>query len=178
MSCHLEKDILGNHYFEDLKTLILCSLFFNNIPVLNASLKAFRKECKEEILSDGMHFELSLMYHKLILEGMIRVAVALRERGKPDAEIEHYLQPMLDVAWSFEEGLERVPLFNDSGNNVAKSLQALVTAGKKQFGIQPVYKAKFENSGFWMQVNRVRHIFPVMLIVMLAALNYLKQENL
>ena len=150
LSCHLEKDILGNHYFEDLKTLILCSLFFNNIPVLNASLKAFRKECKEEILSDGMHFELSLMYHKLILEGMIRVAVALRERGKPDAEIEHYLQPMLDVAWSFEEGLERVPLFNDSGNNVAKSLQALVTAGKKQFGIQPVYKAKFENSGFYI----------------------------
>ena len=125
-------------------------MFFNNIPVLNASLKAFRKECKEEILSDGMHFELSLMYHKLILEGMIRVAVALRERGKPDAEIEHYLQPMLDVAWSFEEGLERVPLFNDSGNNVAKSLQALVTAGKKQFGIQPVYKAKFENSGFYI----------------------------
>lgn len=150
LSCHLEKDILGNHYFEDLKTLILCSLFFNDIPVLNASLKAFRKECKEEILPDGMHFELSPMYHKLILEGMIRVAVALRERGKPDTEIEHYLQPMLDVAWSFEEGLERVPLFNDSGNNVAKSLQALVTSGKEHFEIQPVYKAKFENSGFYI----------------------------
>ncbi len=150
LSCHLEKDILGNHYFEDLKTLILCSLFFHDDSVLEISLKAFRKECKEEILPDGMHFELSPMYHKLILEGMIRVAVALRERGKPDTEIEHYLQPMLDVAWSFEEGLERVPLFNDSGNNVAKSLQALVTSGKEHFEIQPVYKAKFENSGFYI----------------------------
>lgn len=150
LSCHLEKDILGNHYFEDLKTLILCSLFFHDDSVLEISLKAFRKECKEEILPDGMHFELSPMYHKLILEGMIRVAVALREKGKPDTEIEHYLQPMLDVAWSFEEGLERVPLFNDSGNNVAKSLQALVTSGKEHFEIQPVYKAKFENSGFYI----------------------------
>ena len=150
LSCHLEKDILGNHYFEDLKTLILCSLFFNDAPVLNASLKVFCMECKEEILPDGMHFELSPMYHKLILEGVIRVAVALRGRNQADAEIEQYLQPMLDVAWSFEEGLERVPLFNDSGNNVSKSLQALVKVGKEYFGIKPVYKSKFENSGFYL----------------------------
>lgn len=150
LSCHLEKDILGNHYFEDLKTLILCALFLDDIPVLEASLAAFRKECKEEILPDGMHFELSPMYHKLILEGVMRVAVALKGRNRADAEIEQYLQPMLNVAWSFEEGLERVPLFNDSGNNVAKSLQALVVAGKEHFGIQPVYKAKFENSGFYI----------------------------
>lgn len=150
LSRHLEKDILGNHYFEDLKTLILCSLFFNDVPVLNASLDAFRMECKEEILPDGMHFELSPMYHKLILEGVIRVTAALRGRNQSDVEIEQYLQPMLDIAWSFEEGLERVPLFNDSGNNVSKSLQALVTAGKEYFGIKPVYKSKFENSRFYL----------------------------
>lgn len=150
LSRHLEKDILGNHYFEDLKTLVLCALFFDDTPVLDVALREFRKECREEILPDGMHFELSPMYHKLILEGIIRVAVALKDRNRADAEIERYLQPMLDVAWSFEEGLERVPLFNDSGNNVAKSLQALVTAGKVHFGIQPYYKSKFENSGFYI----------------------------
>ncbi len=150
LSRHLEKDILGNHYFEDLKTLVLCALFFEDTSVLDVSLREFRKECKEEILPDGMHFELSPMYHKLILEGVIRVAVALKARNRADAEIERYLQPMLDVAWSFEEGLERVPLFNDSGNNVAKSLQALVMAGKAHFDIQPVYKSKFESSGFYL----------------------------
>ena len=90
------------------------------------------------------------MYHKLILEGVIRVAVALKDRNQADAEIERYLQPMLDVAWSFEEGLERVPLFNDSGNNVTKSMQALVMAGEEYFGIRPVYKSEFENSGFYL----------------------------
>ena len=61
-------------------------------------------ECKEEILPDGMHFELSPMYHKLIFEGVIRVAVALKAKGYEDQEIEKYLQPMLDAAWSLEEG--------------------------------------------------------------------------
>ena len=28
LAVHAEKDLLGNHYFEDLKTLILCAIFF------------------------------------------------------------------------------------------------------------------------------------------------------
>ena len=150
LSRHLEKDILGNHYFEDLKTLVLCALFFNDTVVLKMALQAFRKECKEEILPDGMHFELSPMYHKLIFEGVIRVAVALKAKGYEDQEIEKYLQPMLDAAWSLEEGLERVPLFNDSGNNVSKSLTALASACKQHFEIQPAYKSKLVDSGFYI----------------------------
>ena len=150
LSRHLEKDILGNHYFEDLKTLVLCALFFNDGPVLHTALKAFKAECKEEILPDGMHFELSPMYHKLIFEGIIRVAIALKDRGLDDCEVNGYLQPMLDVAWSLEEGLDRIPLFNDAGNNVAKSLQALVSACEMHFDITPEYKSRFVDSGFYI----------------------------
>ena len=73
------------------------------------TLPIFKKECKEEILADGMHFELSPMYHKIIFEDILRVAVALRSIKRKDTEIEEYLQPMLNVAWSLEEGLERIP---------------------------------------------------------------------
>jgi len=150
LSRHLEKDILGNHYFEDLKALVLCAMFFNDEPVLHTALKAFKAECKEEILPDGMHFELSPMYHKLIFEGVVRVVVALKDKGLDDCEVNGYLQPMLDVAWSLEEGLDRIPLFNDAGNNVAKSLQALVSACKEHFGITPEYKSRFIDSGFYI----------------------------
>ena len=150
LSRHLEKDILGNHYFEDLKALVLCAMFFNDEPVLHTALKAFKAECKEEILPDGMHFELSPMYHKLIFEGVVRVVVALKDKGLDDCEVNGYLQPMLDVAWSLEEGLDRIPLFNDVGNNVAKSLQALVSACKEHFGITPEYKSRFIDSGFYI----------------------------
>lgn len=150
LSRHLEKDILGNHYFEDLKTLVLCALFFDDSSTLRTALKAFKAECKEEILPDGMHFELSPMYHKLIFEGVIRVVVALKAKGIDDCEINGYLRPMLDVAWSLEEGLDRIPLFNDAGNNVAKSLQALVSACKVHFDIDPEYKSRFTDSGFYI----------------------------
>lgn len=150
LSHHLEKDLLGNHYFEDLKALILCALFFDDGPVRQKALAEFHKQCREQILPDGMHFELSPMYHKIILEDVIRVAVALRGAGKADAEIEGYIQPMLDVAYSLEEGLERIPLFNDCGNNVAKSLDALCLAAKEHFGIEPHYKSQLPDSGYYI----------------------------
>lgn len=149
LSNHLEKDILGNHYFENLKSLIIASLFFNDDCVLKKALTKFKTECQEEILSDGMHFELSPMYHKIILEGILRVAIALRGTGKKDIEIEGYLQSMLDVAYSFENGLERVPLFNDCGNNVAKSLEALVKT-TDMLGFKPEFKGQLKASGFYI----------------------------
>ena len=147
---HLEKDLLGNHYFEDLKALILCSLFFNDKRMLEKSLAEFRKQCREQILPDGMHFELSPMYHKLIFEDVMRVAVALCKAGKKDGETEGYLQSMLDVAYSLEEGLDRIPLFNDCGNNVAKSLDALCKAAKAHFALTPQYKDKLPDSGYYI----------------------------
>ncbi len=150
LSSHLEKDILGNHFFEDLKSLVIAALFFKDDTVLEKALSEFRTECKEEILPDGMHFELSPMYHKIIFEGMLKVAAALRGVGRKDAEIEIFLQPMLDVTYSFENGLERVPLFNDGGNNVAKSLDALLVAAKEGFGINPRFKSRLESSGFYI----------------------------
>lgn len=154
LSAHLEKDILGNHYFEDLKSLVLASVFFNDAAVFKRALADFKAECREEILPDGMHFELSPMYHKIILEGMLRVAIALRGAGRKDAEIEGYLQPMLDAAYSFEDGLERVPLFNDGGNNVAKSLKALVKAAE-ELGCQPRFKRQLKSGGFYIFQRKV-----------------------
>lgn len=148
LSSHLEKDILGNHYFEDLKSLVLASLFFNDSKVFTKALNEFKHECAEEILDDGMHFEFSPMYHKIIFEGMLKIAVALRNCGKKDGFIEGYLQPMLNVAYSFEYGLDRVPLFNDGGNNVAKSLDALVLASNSCFSLKPKNLSILKSSGF------------------------------
>ena len=153
LSRHLEKDILGNHYFENLKTLVLCALFFGDSDALSAYIRAFRKECREEILPDGMHFELSPMYHKIVLEGLLRVATALREAQMPDAELEQLAQDMLDAADTIENGLSRTPLFNDCGDNIAKSLDALLVAANKHLGLVPVRKNALPQSGYYIFEN-------------------------
>lgn len=150
LSEHLEKDLLGNHYFEDLKALVLCALYFEDECMLRCSLEAFRAECREQILSDGMHFELSPMYHKLIFEDVLRVAYALKCAGRRDKEIEGHLQDMLNAAYSLEEGLSRLPLFNDGGANVAKSLDALCAAAENRFGLFPEYKRRFDAGGYYI----------------------------
>lgn len=150
LSEHLEKHILGNHYYENLKTLVLCSLFFGNTQSLPIYLEAFRKECREEILPDGMHFELSPMYQKIVLEGLLRVAVALREAEKPDAQLEQMAGDMLSAAWSLEWDLSRTPLFNDSGDNVAKSLAGLMACAGRYLDIAPVYHSAFPRSGYYI----------------------------
>lgn len=146
---HLEKSLLANHYFEDLKALILCAIAFSDEQMLQKTLKAFKKQLKVQILPDGMHYELSPMYHKIILEDVLRIAVALRSTGRKDDEIESYLPQMLDVAYTFEEGLERIPLFNDGGNNVAKSLPALLSAAQTHFGLTPSRKSMLPSSGYY-----------------------------
>lgn len=153
LATHLEKHLLGNHYFENLKTLAICGLFFRDYAMTEAALRELKKQCAEQILQDGMHFELSPMYHKIILEDLFRVCAALRQADRQDKELEQYLQPMVDVAYSLEEGLERIPLFNDCGNNVAKSLGALLAVSKEKFGIAPVYKAQLPNSGYYIFKN-------------------------
>ena len=97
LSKHLEKDILGNHYFENLKALVLCALFFGDLDAGSVYLQAFCRECQEEILTDGMHFELSPMYHKVVLEGLLRVVIALREVKEPNTDLEQKVQAMLDA---------------------------------------------------------------------------------
>lgn len=146
---HLEKDILGNHYMEDLKALILCSLYFSDNEVLNRATNEFIIQCNEQILPDGMHYELSPMYHKIMLECLLRTAWALREADKKNYKIESFISRMVNVAYSFENGLERIPLFNDSGNNVSKSLDTLITAAKK-FDVVPKYVTYLENSGYFI----------------------------
>lgn len=153
LSGHLEKETLGNHYFENLKTLVLCALFFGDTQSLPIYLDAFRKECREEILPDGMHFELSPMYHKIVLEGLLRVAVGLRQAQMADAQLEQMVLDMLSAAWSLELGLSRMPLFNDSGDNVAKSLNALMACASRYLDAAPVYRSAFPDSGFYIFTN-------------------------
>ena len=153
LATHLEKDILANHYFEDLKALVLCALFFDDKPMLKASIQALKKQCAEQILLDGMHFELSPMYHKIILEDLIRVAAALRGRGITVSDLGAAIQRMLNAAYSLEAGLQRIPLFNDCGSNVAKSLDALLRAGENHFQIIPQLQDQLPAAGYYIFRN-------------------------
>lgn len=71
---HIEWHLLGNHLFVNAKALVMAGLFFDGKEAdewLKKGLSILRREISEQILDDGGHFELSPMYHAIILEDML-----------------------------------------------------------------------------------------------------------
>ena len=134
----LERHLLGNHYFENLKAVLLGALYFQEEKKYVRYKKLFTDEIQEQILPDGVHYERSLMYHKIILEDIMRTAKAVCVK---DDGLYQYLcvvmQKMTDAVWSLEQGMGRTLLFNDAGDNVARPFACLLDALKTEFSIYP-----------------------------------------
>ncbi len=147
---HLEKHLLANHYFENLKAVVIASYFFREDNVCKRYMKKLYGQVKEQVLSDGVHFELSPMYHKIILEDLLRIAKLSENEDFPKCEwLKPEIKKMLDAMASMEKGFGRTPLFNDSGDNVAKSASCLEKACKDILGISPTYKNSLASSGYY-----------------------------
>ena len=71
LSNDLEKHLLGNHYFVNLKALIFAGVVFENQRWIGIAVKGLLEEIPEQILYDGANFELTPMYHSLILVDML-----------------------------------------------------------------------------------------------------------
>lgn len=71
LSDHLEFHLLGNHLLEDVFSLFVASLYFNNIRFYRKSTKILRRQLKEQILEDGAHYEQSPMYHCILLDRLL-----------------------------------------------------------------------------------------------------------
>ena len=130
---HQELALLGNHYFENLKAIIICSRLFGEDEVFKNTWKDFAAQLNEQILPDGLHFERSLMYHKLILEDMLRI---YRVVGKSEREeLKLFISRAATALASIELNFSRTPLFNDAGDNVAKPAGALIKAVENELNL-------------------------------------------
>jgi uncharacterized heparinase superfamily protein len=71
LSKTLEFHLLGNHLLENAKALIFSGYFFGGMQGekwKRTGIKILRAELTEQILDDGGHFELSPMYHAIVLD--------------------------------------------------------------------------------------------------------------
>lgn len=69
-----EYRVLGNHLLANAKALIFAGTFFSGPEAtrwLHSGLHVFHEQLCEQVLADGGHFELSPMYHSLVLEDVL-----------------------------------------------------------------------------------------------------------
>ncbi len=158
-----EKNLLGNHYFENLKTLYICSVFFQEDEKRRKYEKTLLNQINIQILSDGMHYERSFMYHHIIMEDLIRV-----ERASQYTDNLRFKEKIIDTICKMSNcihsmeniEIDRVLLFNDAGSGVAKSGKQLLDAVHRLYQYESKEIDTLEEAGYYSLVqNELKIVF-------------------
>jgi hypothetical protein len=126
---NLEYHILGNHLLENAFSLLFGAYYFQEERFYQKAKQLLLEELDEQILPDGAHFELSPMYHQIMLFRVLDGINLLRNNSWKQDELLPFLTQKAEkmLAWlrlmSFSNG--DIPLFNDSAKNIAPTTQEL-----------------------------------------------------
>ena len=127
---HLEWHLMANHLLADLKALVIGTrfLFFSRVERgergdrLAKWLRLYGKQLDEQVLSDGGHFERSVMYHAIILEDVLDV---MRFCGADAAGLKPVAERMLRYLVNMTGPDGKIALFNDAADGIAKPTSLL-----------------------------------------------------
>lgn len=122
----LEFHLLGNHLLENGFALLFAAYYFSDERFYKKAVAILQPELEEQILADGAHFELSPMYHSLMLYRVLD-CINLLGRNTLHFQNARYLSEFLQekaalmLGWlrqmTFQNG--DFPRFNDSAPDIA-----------------------------------------------------------
>lgn len=119
----LEYHLLGNHLLENCFSLLFGAYYFQDEIFYKKAKDILEKELNEQILDDGAHFELSPMYHQLMLFRVLDCINLVQNNIWKKQELLEFLENKASImlGWlkniSYENG--DIPLLNDSANKIA-----------------------------------------------------------
>jgi uncharacterized heparinase superfamily protein len=132
LSQSLEWHLLGNHLLANAKALVIAGAYFEGGAAeswLRLGAGILRQQLSEQILEDGGHFELSPMYHAIILEDLLDlVNLSNVYPGLLDKERESWREiagRMLGWLRKLTHPDGQISYFNDSVQGVAPALRDL-----------------------------------------------------
>ncbi|CDS93801.1 conserved hypothetical protein [Sphingobacterium sp. PM2-P1-29] len=143
-----EYHILGNHFLENAFALVLGGAYFFEDKWHLKAKEILYKQLEEQILGDGAHFELSPMYHSIILFRLLELIEWYSYYDRKDEYFFIFCKEKASemVAWlqNIKFKNNDVPLFNDCANGITYSSLNLISYAEK-LGIQFVNKTLNES---------------------------------
>ena len=139
LSQDLERHLLGNHLFVNAKALIFAGLYLEGDEAqawLRAGLNIYSKELKEQVLSDGGNYELTPMYHVIMLVDLLDlINLWSAYPDKIDAEIiettKHKVKKMIDWLTCMSHNDSEISFFNDSTFGIAPQTSVVLEYATK-----------------------------------------------
>ena len=135
LSKTLEFHLLGNHLLENAKALIFAGVYFGETigeMWLERGIDILKKELDEQILKDGGHFELSTMYHSLMLELVLDILQLAEDPSAPkilskeSQLLRHKASIMSEWLKIMSHPDQEIAFFNDAASGIAPSSKDLI----------------------------------------------------
>ena len=132
---NIEYHLLGNHLLENAFSLLFGSYYFQDEKLYNKSKNLLISELNEQVLKDGAHFELSPMYHQIILSRLLDgiQLIKLNSEWKKD-DLLSFLETKasLMISWlhniTYKNG--NIPMLNDATFNIAPNSENIFSYAK------------------------------------------------
>ena len=163
---NLEYQLLGNHLFVNAKALIFCGYYLSGNDaekIKNLGIEILIKELKEQVLDDGASFELSPMYHGIMLEDLLDlfnfISTYTDDANAPRllTHLELVILKMFRWLGHMTPPTGRYAHFNDSSGGVAPSYIKLIEYAERIGIVVPIIDGVsiyFENSSYACIKNR------------------------
>ena len=150
-----EYHLLGNHLLENGFAFLFGSYYFKDERFYKLAVKILKKELEEQVLNDGGHFELSPMYHQIMLFRVLDCIQLIKLNAWKNDDLLLFLEYTASnmQAWlkevTFYNG--SIPMVNDSSYGIAPTTAALLNYGR-HLGLK-VKEVKLSDSGYRMLKN-------------------------
>lgn len=131
LSKRLEYHLLANHLLENACSLLFIAYFFKDKSIFKKASKLLNRELNEQILGDGAHFELSPMYHQIILYKLL-LCIDLIKNNPAFVGEDLLLTILTGKASAMLGWLEKItlsngeiPMFNDAAFRISPNTDVL-----------------------------------------------------
>ena len=147
---NLEYHLLGNHLLENSFSLLFGAYYFEDKKLYHRAKKILVAELEEQILPDGAHFELSPMYHQIMLFRVLDCINLVKENSWKNRELLPLLRNKAELMLGWLDNISyknrEIPLLNDSTNGIAPTTKELFDYAKRlELGMK---KVEMRESGY------------------------------
>nr|WP_299171062.1 alginate lyase family protein [uncultured Allomuricauda sp.] len=126
---NLEYDLLGNHLLENGFSLLFGAYYFKDEKFYEIAHQILTEELEEQILNDGAHFELSPMYHQILLHRVLDCINLVKSNSWKQNKLDSFLinkgTKMLGWLEAITYRNGNIPMVNDCAYDIAPSSNQL-----------------------------------------------------
>jgi uncharacterized heparinase superfamily protein len=156
-----EYHLLGNHLLENGFSLLFGAYYFKDEILYKEAVKILKAELKKQVLKDGGHFELSPMYHQIMLVRVLDCIQLLQLNLWENDDLLLFLERIASqmLSWLKEVTFSNgdIPMVNDSSFGIAPSTAALINYSERLGLVSK--KMKLSDSGYRMFKNQKFELF-------------------